>query len=112
MLFLLKQKATKAQIQSMLSEYKNMIKIAVDIRRQVLVGGGEMHADCEQILLENESEQDDIWGANWYPAEQLIEFDALINIRPTQGNRGMAIQDQFIRQQVEKVTRDFLGDLQ
>jgi uncharacterized protein with PhoU and TrkA domain len=53
MLFLLKQKAIKAQIQGMLSEYRNMIKIAVDIRRQVLVGGGEMHADCEQILLEN-----------------------------------------------------------
>jgi hypothetical protein len=54
----------------------------VDIRRNILAGGGEMHADCEQHLLENGSEQDDIWGANWYPAEQRIEYEALINISP------------------------------
>jgi len=59
----------------------------VDIRRGILVGGGEMHADCEDILLEAGSEQDDLWGANWYPADQRIEFESLINIRLRMGNR-------------------------
>ncbi len=87
MIYLLREKATPAQIQSMSDEYGIMIKIVVDTRRGRLAGGGEMHADCEQLLLEDGSEQDDLWGANWYPAEQRIEFDALINIRPRLNNR-------------------------
>lgn len=68
-----------------------------------------MHVDCEQVLLENGSEQDDIWGANWYPAEQRIEFEALINIRPRQNNRSIVIQDEELRSKIEKVTRALLG---
>ena len=68
-----------------------------------------MHADCEQVMLENGSEQDDIWGANWYPSDQRIEFEALINIRPVLGNRGMLIQSQEIRNAVEAITRSLLG---
>ena len=86
-----------------------MIKLAVDIRRNSLVGGGEMHADCEQLLLENGSEQDDIWGANWYPTEQRIEFEALINIRPRLGNPSILIRGEEIRRKVELVAREILG---
>ncbi len=64
MIHLLREKATRQHIQEMLQEYEIMIKIVVDIRRQILAGGGEMHADCEQALLEDGSEQDDLWGAN------------------------------------------------
>ena len=52
MIYLLKDKANTAQIQAMLEEYRNMIKVAVDNRRSVLVGGSVMHADCGQFLLE------------------------------------------------------------
>ena len=112
MILLLKDKADTLNIQAMLEEYSQMIKLAVDIRRSILAGGGEMHADCEQLLLDNGSEQDDIWGANWYPAEQRIEFEALMNIRPRLGNRSILIRDEEIRRKVESVTRGILGDLQ
>lgn len=52
MIHLLKEKAIPAQIQDMLQEYENMIKIVVDVRRLFLSGGGEMHADCKSVLLE------------------------------------------------------------
>ncbi len=104
----LTQPATTAQIQDMLEEYTSMIKIVVDIRRQIVCGGGEMHADCEAILLENGSEQDDLWGANWYPDEKRIAFESLINIRPRLGNRSILIQDENIRAQVEEITRRLL----
>ncbi|HSL42752.1 MAG TPA: DUF5674 family protein [Anaerolineales bacterium] len=71
-----------------------------------------MHADCKSVLLEDGSEQDDLWGANWYPAEQRIEFESLINIRPRLGNRNILIQDEHIRKQVESVTREILGGIQ
>ena len=109
MIHLLKQPATSAQIEEMMQEYKSMIKIVVDIRRRVLSGGGEMHADCESILLEDGSEQDDLWGANWYPSEERIDFESLINIRPRLGNRGILIHDENIRKQVESVTREIFG---
>jgi len=109
MIHLLKQPASSAQIQEMLQQYESMIKIVVDIRRRFLSGGGEMHADCESMLLDDGSEQDDLWGANWYPNEQRIEFESLINIRPRLGNRNIVIQDENLRRQVDSVTREILG---
>ena len=109
MIHLLKEKVVPTQIQDMLQEYENMIKIVIDIRRRYLSGGGEMHADCESALLDDGSEQDDLWGANWYPNEQRIEFESLINIRPRLGNRSILIQDENLRKQVEAVTLEILG---
>jgi hypothetical protein len=111
MIHLLYHKALPEQIVEMLEVYSGMIKIAVDIRRNILAGGGEMHADCEKVLLDNGSEQDDIWGANWYPNEQRVEFEALINIRPKLSNRGMVIQSEEIRKSVSEVTFALLGDV-
>lgn len=112
MIHLLRELTSSTQIQEMLQEYDKMIKIVVDLRRRVLSGGGEMHSDCESVLLEDGSEQDDLWGANWYPSEQRIEFESLINIRPRLGNRNVMIQDENIRGQVESITRELLGGVQ
>jgi len=109
MIHLLKEKTTPSQIQDMLERYEDMIKIVVDIRRHYLSGGGEMHADCESVLLGDGSEQDDLWGANWYPSEQRIEFESLINIRPRLGNRSILIQDESLRKQVEAAALEILG---
>src|SRR6266498_3401900 len=112
MIHILRDKANAEQIVQMLEEYESMIKIVVDIRRRILAGGGEMHSDCESALLKDGSEQDDLWGANWYPAEQRIAFESLINIRPRLGNRNILIQSEELRQQVEFVTGEILGGVQ
>ena len=92
----------------MLEELDPIIKLAVDIRCNILAGGGQMHADCEAALIEDGSHQEDIWGANWIPATQTIEYEALINIRPNQKNYSMTIQDPGIKQQVENTVRQLL----
>jgi hypothetical protein len=109
MIHILPTKVTPVQVIEMLNEYESMIKIVVDTRRRILAGGGEMHSDCESVLLEDGSEQDDLWGANWFPAEQRIAFESLINIRPRLGNRNILIQNEDIRKQVEAITREILG---
>jgi hypothetical protein len=109
MIHILQSQPTSEQLNDMLKEYGAMIKIVVDIRQRILAGGGEMHSDCEAALLENGSEQDDLWGANWYPDEQRVEFEALINIRPRLGNRSVLIQSEELRQKVESVTREIFG---
>ncbi len=112
MIHLLQEKASAAEMNEMLARYESMIKIVVDVRRRVVSGGGEIPADCETTLLEDGSEQDDLWGANWYPSEQRIEFESLINIRPRLGNRSILIQNEELRRQVESITREILGDVQ
>lgn len=92
----------------MLEELDPIIKLAVDVRRKILAGGGLMHVDCEAVLIENGSQQEDIWGANWIPTTKTVEFEALINIRPKKENFSMTIQDAAIRKQVEDVVRQLL----
>ena len=106
---ILTDKATSSQVQEMLEAFleMRMIKIVVDIKREILAGGSGMHYECEQLLLEQGCEQEDLWGANWFPDEQSIEFESLINIRPRQ-NRNIIIQDENICKEVERVTRNVL----
>lgn len=112
MIHLIDSRATSTQMQEMLETYPLLIKIVVDIRRHILAGGGEMHADCAAVLLEHGSTQDDLWGANWYPEEQHLEFESLINIRPRLGNRSIIIQSEELRQKVADVTLELLGGVQ
>ena len=99
---------TPEQIREMLEELETYIKLAVDVERNVLAGGGEYHADCEEVLLEDGSRQEDIWGADWYPESKTVEFVALINIRPRQNNRGMEIEDPELRTKTETIIRRLL----
>lgn len=73
-----------------------------------LAGGGALHADCEAVLLDDGSAQDDIWGADWIPVSQRVRFEALINIRPRQNNFSLTILDRDNRERVERVVRDLL----
>jgi len=95
----------------MLEPLGEYVKLAVDIERGVLAGGGVMHADCEAALLEDGSEQEDIWGADWNPIMQEVTFEALINIRPRQNNRSIDIQDPATRERVADIARRLLGRL-
>ncbi len=111
MIYLITERASKAQLNSMLEALGNYVKLAVDIRLEILAGGGVMHADCEAVLLENGSKQADIWGADWNPSIQEVTFESLINIRSRQNNPSMEILDTTIRQQVTAVTHKLLGDI-
>jgi hypothetical protein len=106
---IIRNRATQEQIREMLEELKTYIKLAIDVERNVLAGGGEYHADCEEVLLEDGSRQEDIWGADWYPDSKKVVFGALINIRPHQGNRGMEIEDPQLRAKIETMIRRLFG---
>lgn len=110
MIHIIRTTATGQQISEMLESLDTYIKLAVDIQRGVLAGGGSMHADCEAALLEDGSQQEDVWGADWDPAAKLITFEALINIRPGQDNPSMEILSADTREAVERVVRNLLGD--
>lgn len=110
MILLLRTPATGKQIEQMLEEHKFYIKTAVDIERRVLVGGGEAHYDCEQVLLDDGSRQENIWGASFMLANQKIIYESIVNLRPRQ-NRSMEILDPNIRERVAQIIIEFLGNL-
>jgi Protein of unknown function (DUF5674) len=92
--------------------FGDMVKIVVDVRRSLAAVGGDLHADAEALLLQAGSDQQDLWGANYYPGvgeDRCIEYTALINIRPAQGNRSMEIQDSGLRGRIRDLTFELIG---
>ncbi len=83
--------------------FGNMIKAVVDTDREILAIDAELHADLEALLLEDGSSQKSLWGINLYPQapeNELIEFDSMINIRPSEGNRSRGVGNEEIRQKI------------
>ncbi len=92
--------------------FQDMAKLVVDVERGVVGVGGELHADAEQVLLEDGSRPYDLWGANYYPGrgpERCLEYTALINVRPSQGNRTMTIQDRAVRERIRALAFERIG---
>ncbi len=111
MIHVIKTKATREQISEMQETLQTYVKVAVDIQRRVLAGGGELHADCEAILLEDGSKQENIWGANWIPSTKKVGYEAMLNLAPRRNNPSMEIQDPKIRRQVDIIVRERLDVL-
>lgn len=83
--------------------FGNMVKGVVDVERGLLALDGELHSDLEALLLESGSKQKYLWGINLYPElskDDFVEFDSLINIKPSQGNRTRGIEDKNIQKQI------------
>jgi hypothetical protein len=109
LVLIIKQRATLEEFHQMLQTLELYIKIAVDIERGILAGGGEKHAFCEAALLEDCSRQRDIWGADWTHFDQSIAYESIINIRPSQNNRSMLIQDPEIKERVKQIAQKLIG---
>jgi hypothetical protein len=93
--------------------FGDMVKVVVDVDRGVAAAGGQLHADGEAELLARGSRQADLWGANYYPgrgADGCVEYTALINIRPADGNPGMEIADTAVRARVREIVVALLGE--
>ena len=86
--------------------FGDMVKAVVDIDRELVAVNAELHSDLEALLLEDGSQQKSLWGINLYPelqGEQFIEFDSMINMRPSQGNRSRGVDSEAIRKNIVAV---------
>ena len=81
-------------------QFGDFVKAVVDVQGGVMAIGAELHADEEALLLEQGARQADLWGINLYPDranDELIEFDSMINVRPSQGNRSRGVDDAAVQ---------------
>ena len=104
---------TRRDLSSLAPELGDMIKAVVDIERGVMAIGGEMHADEEAALLDDGSRQADLWGINLYPAEagpEWLEFDSMINVRPSRGNRSRDVADPVVREAIRQLVTTLVRD--
>ena len=88
------------------ARFGDMIKVVVDITRGVMVVDAEMHSDEEAELLAGGSKQEDLWGINLYPGlsgEDWLEYDSMINIRPSFGNSTRGVDDPAIRESIRSL---------
>ncbi len=77
--------------------FGDLVKAVVDVDKEIMAIDSELHADQEKKLLENGSKQETLWGINLYPYdtdEDFIEFDSMINLRPSWGNRSRSVDDE------------------
>ena len=95
------------------SLFGDMVKAVVDIERGVMAVGGELHADEEALLLDDGSVQGNVWGINMYPAardEGFLEFDSMINVRPSRGNPSRDVTDERIRTRIREVVSRLVSE--
>ena len=88
------------------SKFGDMLKAVVDVEKGIMAVDGELHADEEEHLLVHGSKQVSLWGINIYPDAGIgdwIEFDSLINLRPSQGNRTRGVENPQVRQGIVEI---------
>ena len=86
--------------------FGTMVKAVVDVDRELLAVDGELHSDLEALLIEKGSMLQSLWGINLYPemkGDDFVEFDSLINIRPSQGNKSRGVENEAIRKKIIEI---------
>ena len=111
---LLEKKITILELQEMANQmFGNIVKAVVDINKKIIVVNAELHSDQESLLIENGSQQQDLWGINLYPEfskedENFIEFDSMINLRPSENNKSRFVENSAIRERIIRVVKDWV----
>ena len=110
---IVKEKIAPKILQELLDEYfEIMVKIAVDIEKEICAAHGEWHSFGQEILADKKnSDGSNVWGANFYPQEKgakRIEYVSLINIKPAAGNRSIMIEDGEVRKKVKEIAEKLI----
>lgn len=93
-------------------QFGNLVKAVVDVKQGIMAVGGELHSDEEVFLMEQEnSKREQTWGINLYPKkmnDDWIEFDSVINLKPSFGNRSRNVDDPVVREKIRKIVEKLI----
>lgn len=110
---IIEKKITIKELEAMAQEiFVNLVKAVVDIEKEIMAINGELHADEEALLIEQGSKQQNLWGINIYPelkdSDNFIEFDSMINLRPSQNNRSRGVEDIGIQKKIRQIVNKLI----
>ena len=86
--------------------FGDMVKAVIDVENETIAIDAELHADLESLLLQQGAKQVNLWGINLYPElpkSQFIEFDSLINIRPSVGNKSRNVENKQLCKRIIEI---------
>ena len=93
-------------------KFGNLVKAVGDVEKKIMAIDAELHADEEAALLEKGSKQEYLWGINLYPELEepdWVEFDSMINVRPSSGNRSRGVDDPSVRKKIVEVVNTLIS---
>lgn len=102
---------TKEEIEQLREVFDFYIKTVIDIEKKVCSAGCNMHYESEQVLLQQGSQQEYLWGGGIELETKTVDFNSFINIRPAQQNTSNEIQDAQIREAYEELSKYFFREL-
>ncbi|MBI2065817.1 MAG: hypothetical protein HYT68_02000 [Candidatus Zambryskibacteria bacterium] len=110
---IVKDKITKDELKELAQEqYGDIIKAVVDVKQEILGVGGELHVDIQSLLIEREnSESQKTWGINLYfnkTANDFIEFDSMINLKPALGNKSRSVEDLETQNKIREIVNKLI----
>ncbi len=94
-----------------LDTFGDLVKAVVDVRRGLVALDAELHSDLEALLIDDGSSQNDLWGINFYPdleGDDFVEFDSMINMRPSRGNLSRGVDDEAIRKGIIEIVTQWI----
>lgn len=103
MLFLIKEKANADQLEKASEDLGGYIKFVIDIEEEIMTIGGARNVEGEELLLENGSRQQNLWGGGFDVETNEVDYDSMINIRPNQGNTSREVLSAEIRKKMDGV---------
>ena len=108
MLVVIRKKATDDELRRMAEDFDGYLKLVVDIGQSILVGGGRRHLEGEQKLISEGSHQADLWGGGVDLDTREIDYNSIINLRPSQGNPGREILSADVRKKFDAIVKELI----
>lgn len=113
-ILLIKKPITNARLKEIAAQrFGDLVKAVVDVQKEIMAVSGELHADEEAFLLDQGSKQNDLWGINLYPDMPMpdrLEFDSMINIRPSKNNPSRNVEDPVVREKIVSIVKKLVQD--
>jgi len=106
----IKNSITISELEKMAQNiHGNLVKVIIDIKKRIMAVDADLHSDLFEFMIKEEnSEPQNLWGINLYPDKEesdFIEFDSMMNLRPSLGNRTRGIESEELRDKIISIIK-------
>ena len=108
MIIVLNRKITAEEFEQAREVYNDYIKTVIDVEKDIIAIGGEFHIDCEEILIEQGSKLENLYGGGYRVSTKEIEYMAMSNYKPSLNKTTYEVTDPRIREKIYNLTKEYL----
>ena len=105
MIIILSRKITPEEFEQAREAYSDYIKTVIDIEKDILAVGGEYHIDCEEVLIEQGSKLENLYGGGYRISTKEVEYMAMSNYKPDLNKLTYEIMDPVVRDKLYQLTK-------